>query len=71
MPLNPLGAGPGTIVQSVASQTSDPGVGSLIPAQPHSFVGIDHEIFLSPFSFRWFKKGCCQLQVKVCAWGTG
>ena len=22
------------------------------------------------FSFRWFKKGSCQLQAKVCAWST-
>ena len=31
-------------VQSVASPNADPGVASLIPAQSHTFVEIDHEI---------------------------
>ena len=43
---------------------------SLIPAQPHTFVEIDHEmistVILLP-SAESFKKGCCQLQAKVCA----
>ena len=57
-----------------ASLTADPGVGSLIPAQSHTFVEIDHEIismviFLPPTES--FKKGCCQLQAKVCAQSTG
>ena len=30
--------------------TTDPGVASLIPAQFHTFMEIDHEIFLQPFS---------------------
>ena len=31
----------------------------------HSFVEIDHEIFLRSFSpFRWFKKGSCQFLAK-------
>ena len=42
----------------------------LIPARYHTFVEIDHEIvstvILIP-SAKSFKKGCCQLQVKVCA----
>ena len=33
------------IVQLVASLTADPGVASSIPAQSHTFVEIDHEIF--------------------------
>ena len=41
---------------------------------PITFVEIDHEIIsmviLLP-SAESFKKGCCQLQVKVCARGTG
>ena len=67
---------PGHIAQSVmclatdAGLTADPGVASLIPAQSHTFVEIDHEIFflviLLP-SAESFKKGCCQLQAKVCA----
>ena len=34
---------PGPAVQSVTSPTSDPGVASLILAQSHIFVEIDHE----------------------------
>ena len=67
---------PGGVAQLVAclatdaSLTADPGVASSIPAQYHTFVEIDHEIIsmviLLP-SAESFKKGCCQLQVKVCA----
>ena len=69
----------GRVAQSVmclaadVSLTADPGVASLIPARSHTFVEIDHEIIStiillpSPESF---KKGCCQLQVKVCARST-
>ena len=53
-----------------ASLTADPGVASSIPARSHTFVEIDHEILsmliLIP-SADSFKKGCCQLQAKVCA----
>ena len=56
------------------SLTADPGVGSLIPARSHIFVEIDHEIIsmviLLP-SAESFKKGCCQVQGKVCAQSTG
>ena len=31
-------------MHSIASQTADPGVTSSIPARPHTFVDIDHEI---------------------------
>ena len=45
-----------------------------IPARSHTFVEIDHEIIskviLLP-SAESFKKGCCQLQAKVCARSTG
>ena len=71
---------PGRIAQSVtclatdASLTADPGVASLIPAQSHTFMEIDHEIIstviLLPFA-ESFKKGCFQLQAKVCARSTG
>ena len=71
---------PGRAVQSVtclatdASLTADPGVASLIPARSHTFVEIDHEIIstvmLIPSAVS-FKKGCCQLQAKVCARSTG
>ena len=54
--------------------TADPGVASLLLAQSHTFVEIDHEtistVFLLP-SADSFKKGCCQLQAKVCARITG
>ena len=56
------------------SLTVDTGVASLIPARSHTFVEIDHEIIsmviLLP-STESFKKGCCQLQAKVCAQSTG
>ena len=52
----------------------DQGVASSIPARYHTFVEIDHEIIstiiLLP-STDLFKKGCCQLQAKVCAQITG
>ena len=71
---------PGRIAHSVtclatdASLTADPGVASLIPARDHTFVEIDHEIISTVIllpSSESFKKGCCQLQAKVCARSTG
>ena len=71
---------PGRVAQSVACLATDacltaiPGVASSIPARSHTFVEIDHEIIstiiLLP-SADSFKKGCCQLQAKVCARITG
>ena len=76
--LLPFKSGP--VVQSVtclatdASLAVNPGVASLIPARSHTLVEIDHEIIsmviLLP-SAESFKKGCCQLQAKVCARSTG
>ena len=70
----------GCLAQSVtclatdASLTADPGVASSITARSHTFVEIDLEIIstvvLLP-SADSFKKGCCQLQAKVCAQSTG
>ena len=70
------GAGPGRVAQSVtclatdACLTANPGVASSIPVRSHTFVEIDHEmistVILLP-SADSFKKGCCQLQAKVCA----
>ena len=57
-----------------AELSADPGVGSLIPARSHTFVEIDHEIISTVIllpSAESFKKGCCQLQAKVCARSTG
>ena len=54
--------------------TADPGVVSLIPTQSHTFVENDHEIIYTVIllpSAESFKKGCCQLQAKVCAQSTG
>ena len=71
---------PGRVAQSVtclaadACLTADPGIVSSIPAPSHSFVEIDHEIismFIHLPSADSFKKGCCQLQVKVCSRITG
>ena len=71
---------PGRVAQSVtclatdASLTADPGVASSIPARSHTFVEIDHGIISTVIllpSAESFKKGCCQLQAKVCARSTG
>ena len=71
---------PGRVAQSVtclatdASLAADPGVASSIPARSHTFVEIDHEIISTVIllpSAESFKKGCCQLQAKVCARSTG
>ena len=71
---------PGRVAQSVtclatdASLTADPGVASLIPARSHTFMEIDHEIISTVIllpSTKSVMKGCCQLQVKVCARSTG
>ena len=71
---------PGRVTQSVtclatdACLTADPGVASSIPARSHTFVEIDHEIISTVIllpSADSFKKGCCQLQAKVCAQITG
>ena len=63
-----------TCLATDASLTADPGVLSSIPAQSHTFMKIDHEILskviLLP-SAESFRKGCCQLQAKVCARSTG
>ena len=74
-PVNPYSL-PGRVAQLVtclatdASLTADPGVASSIPARSHTFMEIDDEIIskviLLP-SAESFKKGCCQLQAKVCA----
>ena len=71
---------PGRVAQWVTCLATDacltaiPGVASSIPARSHTFVEIDHEIIsmviLLP-SANSFKKGCCQLQAKVCARITG
>ena len=71
---------PGRVAQSVmclatdACLNADSGVASSIPARSHTFVEIDHEIIstviLLPSAVS-FKKGCCQLQAKVCAQITG
>ena len=71
---------PGRVAQSVTCLatdvclTVDPGVASSIPARSHTFVEIDHEIISTVIllsSSDLFKKGCCQLQAKVCARITG
>ena len=70
----------GRVAQSVtclatdACLTADPGVASSIPARYHTSVEIDHEIISTVIllpSADLFKKGCCQLQAKVCAQITG
>ena len=70
----------GRVAQSVtclatdASLTADPGVARTIPVRSHTFVEIDHGIISTVIllpSAESFKKGCCQLQAKVCARSTG
>ena len=71
---------PGRVAQSVACLatdaclTADPGVASSIPVRSYTFVEFDHEmistVILLPYADS-FKKGCCQLQAKVCARITG
>ena len=67
---------PGRVVQSVTCLATDacltaiPGDASSIPARSHTFVETDHEIISTVIllpSADSFKKGCCQLQAKVCA----
>ena len=58
-----------TCLATDASLTADPGVASSI-SWSHTFVEIDHEIISTVIllpSAESFKKGCCQLQAKVCA----
>ena len=65
---------PGRIAQLVTFLTANHGVASSIPAQSHIFVELDHEIYSTAIlhsSTESFKKGCCQLQAKVCAQNTG
>ena len=63
-----------TCLATDACLTANPGVASSIPVRSHTFVEIDHEmistVILLP-SADSFKKGCCQLQAKVCAQITG
>ena len=63
-----------TCLATDASLTADPEVTSSIRVRSHIFVEIDHEmistVILIP-SADLFKKGCCQLQAKVCARITG
>ena len=63
-----------TCLATDASLTADPGVVSSIPAWSHTFVEIDHEMISTVIlisSAESIKKGCCQLQAKVCAQSTG
>ena len=63
-----------TCLAKYACPTADPGVTKLIPARSHTFMEIDHEIISTVIflpSADSFKKGCCQLQAKVCARITG
>ena len=63
-----------TCLATDACLTADPGVASSIPVRSHTFVEIDHEIISTVIllpSADSFKKGCCQLQAKVCAQITG
>ena len=62
-----------TCLATDACLTADPGVASSIPVRSHTFMEIDHEMISTVIlpSADSFKKGCCQLQAKVCAQITG
>ena len=66
---------PGRVAHSVtclatdACLTADPGFASSILVRSYSCVEISTVILLPPADS--FKKGCCQLQAKVCARITG
>ena len=63
-----------TCLATDASLAADPGVPNWIPARSHTLVKFDHEIISMVIflpSAESFKKGCCQLQAKVCARSTG
>ena len=48
--------------------------GKFDPGPAHTFLEIDHEIISTVIllsSAESLKKGCCQLQAKVCAQSTG
>ena len=64
----------GMCLATDASLTADLGVASSIPAQSDTFVEINYEIISTVIllpSAELFKKGCCQLQAKICAQSTG
>ena len=64
-----------TCLATDACLTADPGVASSIQTRSHTFVEVGHEIIFSTVILlppaESFKKGCCQLQAKVCAGSTG
>ena len=71
---------PGRVAQLVkclatdACLTADPRVMSSILVWSHTFMEIDHEIISTVIllpSADLFKKGCCQLQGKLCTRITG
>ena len=64
----------GNVSGNRCKSAADPRVASSIPAQCHTFMQINHEIIsivILLLSAESFKKGCCQLQAKVCARSTG
>ena len=64
----------GPCLATDVSLTADQGVASSIQARSHTFLEIDREIISMVIllsSAESFKKGCCQLQAKVCARSTG
>ena len=63
-----------TCLATDVSLTVDPEVVSSIPARSHTFMDINREIIATVIllhSAESFKKGCCQLQAKVCVRSTG
>ena len=59
----------GCVAQSVMCLTTGPGVVSLVLAQPHTFVEIDHEIISRAILLR--SPDSRRVVVKVCARCTG
>ena len=76
--VRPTGAGPRSVVGNESGYRCVSDCKSrgreFDPVRSHTFLEIDHEmistVILLP-SADSFKKGCCQLQAKVCSRNTG
>ena len=59
------------VTQSVASLIADPGILSLIQAQPHNFSEIDHEIFSTVVLLPLIQGGLLSVTSESIALSTG
>ena len=69
---NSLPAGPGPLMQWITRLTADPRVLSWIPARPHTFEEIDHEIIFMVVLLPLIHEGLLSVTSKsVCIPGSG